>query len=284
MKAEEILHYPVDELYHYRHPSLCSFSAEPYAALFEDFINEVKPSVVIVGGTVVGRSLAPRVAARFRTGLTADCTMLDISAAGGLEQIRPAFGGNIMAHIRTPDFRPQFATVRYKIFDAPRRSETRGGRLIVREVPNERLRSGYRVIESRKKPEVFGIEDAQVIIAVGRGLKKKSDLELVEDLASALKAQIAGTRPMIESGLLDPRRQIGLSGRTVKPALILTLGVSGSVQFVAGMKSSDRIIAVNTDRSAPIFNVAHIGIVGDLYEIVPTLLTLVKERGKQDAV
>jgi len=283
-KAEELLHYPIDELHLYCHPSLSRYTAEPYAALFEDFITLVKPSVVLVGGTVIGRSLAPRVAAHFKTGLTADCTMLDISRDGQLDQIRPAFGGDIMAFIHTANSRPQFATVRYKVFDPPARSAEKLGRVVCHAVGEGSLKSGIRVIESKPKPAVSGIEDAPVIVAIGRGVKKKSDLDLIERLASVLKAQIAGTRPMIESGILDPRRQIGLSGRTVKPKLIITLGVSGSVQFVAGMQSSERIIAVNTDRNAPIFNVAHIGIVGDLYEVVPMLLHLIETRETADVL
>lgn len=282
--AEELLHYPIDELHLYCHPLLSRYTAEPYAALFEDFITLVKPSAVLVGGTVIGRSLAPRVAAHFKTGLTADCTMLDISPEGQLDQIRPAFGGDIMAFIHTANSRPQFATVRYKVFDPPARSAEKRGRVVCHEVAEGSFTSGIRVIESKPKPAVSGIEDASVIVAIGKGVKKKSDLDLIEGLASVLKAQIAGTRPMIESGILDPRRQIGLSGRTVKPKLIITLGVSGSVQFVAGMKSSERIIAVNTDRNAPIFNVAHIGIVGDLYEVIPRLLHLIETRETVDAL
>ena len=270
--AQELLHYGVDHVHVYDDPALKHFRIEPYTAVFEDFIARVQPSIVLVGGTTVGRSLAPRTAARFRTGLTADCTFLDVQANTDLDQIRPAFGGNIMAHIFTPNHRPQFATVRYKIFSAPTRSAQAQGRIHAWDLDPAILASGIQVLEVKHKEVTAGIEDAEVIIVAGRGVKKASDMALIHALAERLNAKVAGTRPLIEAGWVDARRQIGLSGRTVKPRLIITCGVSGAIQFVAGMNNSECIIAINSDPNATIFNVAKYGIVGDLYEVLPALI------------
>lgn len=278
--AEELLRYGVDEVRVYDDPALEHFRIEPYAAAFEDFIRTVRPAAVLVGGTPVGRSLAPRLAARFRTGLTADCTSLDIRPDTDLDQIRPAFGGNIMAHILTSRTRPQFATVRYKIFDAPPRSERPSGRVVPVALPPAAYASAIRVLEVSRRERSAGLEEAEVIVAAGRGFRKKEDLALAEELAELLGAQLAGTRPLIEAGWTDPRKQIGLSGRTVKPKLLIALGVSGSVQFVAGMGGSEQVFAVNSDPKAPIFSVARYAVVGDLYEIVPALIRRIKEGGR----
>lgn len=276
--AKEVLRYGVDGLYLYDQPELAHFRIEPYTAALEDFINEVKPAVVLVGGTAVGRSLAPRAAARFRTGLTADCTVLDIGVKAALDQIRPAFGGNIMAHIHTPKHRPQFATVRYKIFSAPEPgADTTGeGEIFRRTLPAARCASGIRVLDVKPKERQAGIEEAEVIIVAGRGLKKREDMRMIEELAELLDAEVAATRSLIEAGWVDPRRQIGLSGRTVKPKLIITCGVSGAIQFVAGMNSAERIVAINTDREAPIMKVAHLALQGDIYEILPELTAKIR--------
>jgi len=271
-KANELLHWGVDAVYVYDQPEFASFRIEPYAAAFEDFILQVKPSTVLVGGTTVGRSLAPRVAARFGSGLTADCTRLEMQANTDLDQIRPAFGGNIMAHIRTPNHRPQFATVRYKIFSAPKREDVSSGTLIVRELPSEKLHSNIQVLTTKNKPAVVNIEDAQVIVVAGRGVRKRQDMTLIQTLAERLSGQVAATRPLIEAGWVDARCQIGLSGRTVSPQLLIACGVSGSVQFTAGMTGTDHIVAINIDPNASIFKIAHVGLVGDLYEIIPLLL------------
>ena len=236
-----------------------------------------KPSSVLVGATNVGRSLAPRIAARFRTGLTADCTVLEMYENTDLVQIRPAFGGNIMAKILCPKTRPQLCTVRYKIFSAPAKTEPHG-EVFRMELAPEKRETTTEVLEVIKKAKEKDISDAEIIVAAGRGLKKEEDFELVRRLADLLGAEIAGTRPIIELGWLDPKRQIGLSGRTVKPKLIITVGISGAVQFAAGMKNSDRIIAINSDPAASIFNIAHYGFVGDLYEILPKLIEKLAEE------
>jgi len=276
-QAGELLHYGVDEVFVYDEPELKDFRIEPYAAAFEDFIENQHPSIALVGGTTIGRSLAPRVAARFRTGLTADCTILDVQENSDLDQIRPAFGGNIMAHIYTPNHRPQFATVRYKIFSAPERSDETAGLVTRCSISAEKLASKIEVLKVIKKEKVQTIEDAEVLVVAGRAIQKQEDLAMIEELAQALGGQVACTRPLIEAGWIDARKQVGLSGRTVKPKLIITCGVSGAIQFVAGMNNSDCIIAINQDKKASIFNVAHYGIVGDLYEVVPQLLEKIRE-------
>ena len=274
--AQELLTYGVDEVFVYDDPALENFVITPYANAFSDFIEKIKPSSILVGATMLGRSLAPKVAARVHAGLTADCTRLEMKENTDLVQIRPAFGGNIMAQIVTPNTRPQFCTVRYKIFSAPEKSEPKGS-IRRMKLKDSLLLGKTTVLKVEKKPEEMDISDAEAIVAVGRGLSSKDDLSLIEELASLLHARVACTRPLVEAGWFDAKHQIGLSGRTVKPKIIITVGVSGSVQFAAGMRSSDKIIAINKDKAAPIFDVAHVGLVGDLYEIVPKLIEKIKE-------
>ncbi|ACO83589.1 electron transfer flavoprotein subunit alpha/FixB family protein [Clostridium botulinum] len=276
-KAEEILHYGVDEVFVYDNEELKDFRIEPYTKAMEDFISKNKPSTLLVGATTIGRSLAPRVAARFRTGLTADCTILDIKENTDLVQIRPAFGGNIMAQIINPNNRPQLATVRYKVMDAPERNEEKSGKVTLCSIDKSQLDSQIKVLKVTKKQVEESISDADIIIAVGRGLKKEKDLDMINELAELIGAQIATTRPLIEAGWTDAKRQIGLSGRTVKPKLIITCGISGAVQFTAGMNNAECIVAINKDPKASIFNVAHYGIIGDIYEVIPTLINNIKE-------
>ncbi len=275
----ELLAYGIDTVCMYEDPALQLFRVEPHTAVLEDAIGFLKPAVVLVGGTPSGRMLAPRAAARLHTGLTADCTVLDIQSNGDLDQIRPAFGGNIMAHIRTPNHRPQFATVRYKVFDMAHTVDIPTGRIVRRSLPPAKLVSGIEVLEVHPKGVGSYIEDAQVLVAVGKGIGSQANLGLVEQLATVLGAQVACTRPLVENGWMDPRKQIGLSGRTVRPKLIITCGISGSVQFVAGMKGSEKIIAINSDPNASIFKTAHVGLVGDLFEIVPRLIELISAHG-----
>ena len=275
--AQELLEYGADEVFLYEHQELKHFRAEPYTAMLEDFIKAIKPSVVLVGGTITGRSLAPRTAARFHTGLTADCTVLDISDSTDLDQIRPAYGGNIMAHIRTPKHRPQFATVRYKIFPIPQKC-TPNGKVTRRTLTKDALATAIEILSVTPKAKESGIEDAEVIIAGGRGLKKPEDLAMLQELAELLNGRVASSRALVEAGWTDPKQQIGLSGRTVKPKLLITCGISGAIQFVAGMSGSEQIIAINTDTNAPLFKVAHVAITGDLYQIIPQLIEGIKAR------
>jgi electron transfer flavoprotein alpha subunit len=276
--AKELLHYPVDEIFLYDDPRLQKFHIEPYTNVFSDFIQKQKPSAILVGATDVGRCLAPRVACRMHTGLTADCTALDIHSNSDLIQIRPAFGGNIMARILTPNSRPQFCTVRYKIFDRPERTAVSQGKVIPMKITADMLQGNIRTLEIEERPSDVDISEAGVIVACGRGLKSRKDLAMMEELANLLHGRIASSRPLVEANWFDAKQQIGLSGRTVKPKLIITAGISGSVQFVAGMKGADCIVAINNDPDAQIFSVAHYGLVGDLYEIIPALVKKIREE------
>lgn len=277
--ARELLCYGASKVFVYDDPTLEHFRVLPYAAAFEDFVARVRPSSMLVGATNLGRSLAPRVAARFGTGLTADCTRLEMRDNTDLVQIRPAFGGNIMAEIITPKHRPQFCTVRYKVCSAPCRAKP-VGEVVPMCLPPEKLQCGTQVLEVRPRPAESDIAEAEAIVAVGRGVKSRKDLALAEELAAALGARLACTRPLIENGWFSPKKQIGLSGRTVKPKIIVTLGVSGSVQFLAGMQNAGCIVAVNCDENAPIFGIAHHGAVGDLYAVVPQLLKRIRTNGE----
>ena len=274
--AQQLLHYGVDKVFVYDHKAFADFRIEPYTAAFCDFIEKQKPSSILVGATNLGRQLAPRVAARCRTGLTADCTVLAMKDNTDLVQIRPAFGGNIMAQIVTPFTRPQFCTVRYKVFPEPHPSEVPSGEIVPMAVTAEMLKSAITVLSSQKKPTDVDISEADVIVAVGRGASSETARALAKELADALGGVVACTRPLIEDGIFDAKHQIGLSGRTVKSKLIFCLGISGAVQFSAGMKSSDCIIAINTDPQAPIFDVAHYCIEGDVNEILPRLIQKIK--------
>ena len=274
--AKTLLRYGVDKVFVYDAPEFAEFRIEPYTAAFCDFIDKQKPSSILVGATNLGRQLAPRVAARCRTGLTADCTVLEMKENTDLVQIRPAFGGNIMAQIITPNTRPQFCTARYKVFAEPKPVDNPNGEIVKMNVTAEMLKSAIEVLSSTDKPKDIDIAEADVIVAVGRGASSEAMRAQAKELADLLGGVVACTRPMVESNIFDAKRQIGLSGRTVKPKLIICLGISGAVQFAAGMKSSDCIVAVNTDEKAPIFDVAHYCVVGDVNEIVPKLIKKIK--------
>ena len=275
--AEELRHYGVSEIAVYDDPALSYFRADAYAACVEDYIRYAKPSVVLVGATSLGRSLAPRLSTRFHTGLTADCTKLELRENTDLVQIRPAFGGNIMAQIITTNTRPQFATVRYKVMNPPARNVEASGTIVNRKIPKGVGDSKASCVSVQPIPPKKSISDAEVLVVGGRGLQKEADLEMVKELARLLGGDWATTRPLVEKGWNTNDRQIGLSGRTVRPKLIITCGVSGAIQFTACMNGSDHIVAINTDKNAPIFDVAHVAIVGDLYEIVPELIRQLKE-------
>ncbi len=276
-EAEELRHYGVSEIAVYDDEELSYFRADAYAACVEDYIRHARPGVVLVGATSLGRSLAPRLSTRFHTGLTADCTKLEMRENTDLVQIRPAFGGNIMAQIITTNTRPQFATVRYKVMTPPARNEEASGVILDRKLPKGVSESKVTCVSVQPIPPKKSISDAEILVVGGRGLQKEADLEMIRELARLLGGDWATSRPLVEKGWNTNDRQIGLSGRTVRPRLIITCGVSGAIQFTACMKGSDRIVAINSDKNAPIFNVAHVAVVGDLYEILPALIRQLKE-------
>lgn len=275
--VNKLLHYGVDKVFVYDDPFFKDFRIEPYTSAFCDFIDKIKPSSVLVGATNLGRQLAPRVAARRRAGLTADCTVLEMKENSDLVQIRPAFGGNIMAQIISPDTRPQFCTVRYKVFNEPVPSDTPSGEVVRLTLDEDKMKSDIEVISYVDKPKDIDISESDVIVAVGRGAMSEGTRALAAELADLLGGTLACTRPLVEKSVMNAKHQIGLSGRTVKPKFIICLGISGAVQFVAGMKSSECIVAVNSDSKAAIFDYAHYGIVGDVNEIVPRLIAKIKE-------
>ncbi|MCD7888253.1 MAG: electron transfer flavoprotein subunit alpha [Clostridiales bacterium] len=279
--AEKLLPYGVDTVYVYEHPGFAGFKADCYADAVADCIANTQPSSVLIGATSLGRSLAPRLSTRYHTGLTADCTTLDIQPNTDMVQIRPAFGGNIMAQILIANSRPQFATVRYRVMDRAKRVDKPTGIVARCEVTEAMVHSGIEVISSTLIEKKKTIEEAERIVAIGRGVRNEEGVELCRQLAQALGAQLAFTRPMVEQGVGDQLHQIGLSGHTVRPKLIITCGVSGAIQFTSCMNSAETIVAINSDPNAQIFGVASYCIVDDLYQVVPKLTQLLQER-KED--
>ncbi len=279
--AEKLLPYGVDHVYIYEDEGFEGFRADCYTDAVADCIAAKKPSSVLIGATALGRSLAPRLSTRFHTGLTADCTSLDIRPNTDMIQIRPAFGGNIMAQIGITRSRPQFATVRYKVMDKAEKVSNPKGQLEVCSVNAEMSNSRIRILSSKVIKKEKSIEEEDILVVAGRGVRNEKDLEMCRELAHALGGQLAFTRPMVENGFGDTAHQIGLSGRTVRPKLIITCGVSGAIQFTSCMNAAECIVAINNDPQAQIFGVAHYCIVDDLYEIVPKLTELVKNR-KED--
>ena len=278
--ANELLCYGVDKVFVYQDEIFENFNTDRAFRCIKDFINKVKPSVILYGGTSLGRSFAPKVAAYFKTGLTADCTSLGIKDNTDLVQVRPAFGGNIMAQIICTRTRPQMATVRYKIFKKPEK-EAPHGEIVQMSTNGINMKSTVKLLSTIKKEFNVDISEADVIVACGRAFKSEKDLQVANELASLLGGVVACSRPLCEAGLMNVRYQIGLSGKTVSPKLIFVLGISGAIQFTSGMNNSDLIIAINNDPNAQIFDTSHYGIVGDIYKVVPELIKLIKaERGE----
>ncbi len=252
---------------------------EPDESFFKENIVELieneKPHIFLIGATNFGRSLAPRIAAALETGLTADCTGLRIKD-GDFVQIRPAFTGNILAHIST-DRCPKMATVRYKEFEESERDTERDGKIVQKAPLEKKEDDGIKIIKEIVEESV-NIQDAEVVCSGGRGLEDPDDFELIEKLASALGGKVGSSRPLVDEGWISRDHQVGYSGNRVKPNIYIACGISGAPQHLAGMKESDIIIAINKDPSAPIFKHADYGIVGDLYEVVPELIKQIKER------
>lgn len=246
------------------------YLAETYANIFAEYLKKIRPGVVLIGGTMDGRALAARLAVLFRTGLTADCTALSLQSDGRLVQTRPAFGGNLMAEIETKTARPQLATVRPGIMEAER--ERFDQETFFDLEKGDEVSGRMRVLQEERLAEAHGIADAKRIIAVGRGIRKREDLAELYALAEKMGAVLASSRALVEKGWMKNNEQIGLSGTTVHPELLITLGISGSVQFLAGIRQAKHIIAVNTDPEARIFQIAHDPICADLYDVLPELL------------
>jgi electron transfer flavoprotein alpha subunit len=252
----------------------------PYAEVITRLIRSHRPEILLFGATAFGRSLAPRVAARVQTGLTADCTELDIDPDTGLLlQTRPAFGGNLMATIHTQIFRPQMATVRPGVLPAPTPDLTRTGE-IVPVAPPEGLFDAVVLLEEVLTPPAASIADAEIIVAAGRGIDGHKNMALVEELAELLGGAVGCSRAVVDIGWAEYRHQIGQTGLAVSPKLLIACGISGSIQFLAGIGGAQKVVAINTDPEAPIFGVADYKIVGDCVEVLSALIARIKaDRG-----
>jgi len=277
--AHELVKRGADKVFVYDDPALKVTRDDPYTGLLARCCREEKPSIFLIGATSIGRSLGPRVAARLETGLTADCTSLDIDPETGLlMQTRPAYGGNIMATIVTPNGRPQMATVRYKMFPEAKPVEAPKGVVVNKAVNMKSVRDRIKVLGFEEAKEELSITEADIVVSGGLGMGEPKGFELMRQLADALGGAVGASRPTVDEGWIDYRHQVGLSGRTVRPQVYVACGISGAVQHQAGMKTSDVIIAVNKDREAPIFKVSSLGVVGDLYEVIPRLIEKIKEH------
>ncbi|MEW5952526.1 MAG: electron transfer flavoprotein subunit alpha/FixB family protein [Bacillota bacterium] len=279
VSLEEILARGAHRVYYLRHKSLAQFLPGPYARALIRLIQETRPEIMVAAATTTGRTVMPLVAAGVATGLTADCTELDIDPETGLLlQTRPAIGGNIMATIKTPDTRPQMATVRPRAF-APAQSRQDGGGEVVEVQPAEdtfNLMEKFLAFIPDLTQEV-NIQEADIIVTGGSGMKSPEGFGLVEELARELGAAVGATRAAVELGWATYPHQIGLSGKVVAPKLYIALGVAGQIQHLAGMQTSGVVVAVNEDPEAQIFRVADFGIVGDVLEVVPELIRAVRE-------
>ena len=271
-QAQELIAYGADVVLCADERELVQYTTEPYAQAITQIVRERKPSVVLIGATTIGRDLGPRLSARLETGLTADCTGLDISDDRDLLMTRPAFGGNLMATIICKEHRPQMSTVRPGVMRAKAKDESRKG--IVEQVKINFDKSKFRVkvLETVKEQKNrIDITEAKVLVSGGRGVGNREGFEMLGKLAGTLNAEVSASRAMVDAGVMPHDRQVGQTGKTVRPNLYFAMGISGAIQHLAGMEESDLIIAVNKDKFAPIFNVADLGIVGDVKKIVPLL-------------
>ena len=269
-----------DKVYLVDHPKLASYVDEPYARILTKLIRENKPEIVLSGATNIGRALIPRSAVQLGTGLTADCTGLEIDPENGhLLQTRPAFGGNIMATIRCENYRPQMATVRHKVMDEAPVDESRTeGEIIKITVDEADLASRIKVLEYvKEEEETINLAEADIIVSGGRGLKNPENFEILKQLAKVLNGAVGASRAAVDAGWIGLSHQVGQTGKTVKPKIYFAAGISGAIQHLVGMSSSDVIIAINKNPDAPIFDVASYGLVGDLFEILPLLTKRLKE-------
>jgi len=276
--AQEAIDYGADEAIYVDHPTLEEYMTEPYTKALTAIIEETKPEIVLLGATSIGRDLAPRFSARIETGLTADCTSLEIDEeTKNLLMTRPAFGGNIMATIICPDHRPQCATVRTGVMIALEKSERTG---VIREFDAKLTSEDQNItiletVKSTKKMK--DITEANILVSGGRGVGKAENVEVLQDLASTLGGEVAASRAVVDAGFMKKDRQVGQTGKTVRPDLYLACGISGAIQHLAGMEDSELVIAINKDASAPIFEVADVGIVGDMHRILPKLVTEIEK-------
>ena len=258
-----------------------TYTTEPYAQAIYQIITDYKPSIVLIGATTIGRDLGPRLSARVTTGLTADCTKLEISEEKELLSTRPAFGGNLMATIICPDHRPQMSTVRPGVMKAMDRDDNRKGEVIEVKVNFDESKFKVKVIKTVKSEgKLVDISEAKILVSGGRGVGSKEGFEMLGELAKVLKGEVSSSRACVDAGIIGHERQVGQTGKTVRPDLYLACGISGTIQHLAGMEESELIIAINKDKYAPIMSVADIGIVGDVNKIIPLLTERLKSLVK----
>lgn len=274
----DLIAHGADVVYVIDRPELSRFTDEAYAKVLAELIRRKRPEIFLAGATAIGRSFIPRVAATLQTGLTADCTELDISDEGLLLQTRPAFGGNVMATIVCPNRRPQMATVRPKVMK-PVKMPDHLGRVETVEIPEECFKSRIEVLEViPEKDQTAKLTEAEVIVSGGRGLRKGENFALIQELAQLIKGAVGASRGAVEEGWIPPSHQVGQTGRTVAPSLYMAVGIAGAIQHIVGMQGSKIIVAVNKDPLAPIFDVATYGVVADLFDFIPAFIRKIKQE------
>ncbi|HHY80012.1 MAG TPA: electron transfer flavoprotein subunit alpha/FixB family protein [Thermoanaerobacter sp.] len=275
--ADELIKYGADVVYVIDNPLLKNYTTEGYAKVIADLVNELKPEAILYGATYIGRDLAPRIASRLHTGLTADCTGLDIDENGLLLQIRPAFGGNLIATIICPERRPQMATVRPGVMKKAPKDGKREGKIIEIQanIKEGDIRTQIFDIIKEAKSKV-NIEEADIIVSGGRGVGGAEGFKLIQQLADALGGVVGASRAAVDAGWISSDHQVGQTGKTVRPKLYIACGISGAIQHIAGMGNAITIVAINKNPDAPIFKVADYGIVGDLFKVIPALIEEIK--------
>lgn len=277
-QAQECIAYGADTVLRVDAPELATYVTEPYAQAIYQIIRDNKPSIVLIGATTIGRDLGPRLSARVETGLTADCTGLEISEERDLLMTRPAFGGNLMATIICKEHRPQMSTVRPGVMRMGQRDENRKGTIEDVKINFDKSKFRVRVLETVKQTKnLVDITEAHVLISGGRGVGNAEGFDMLRAMANTIGAEVSASRAMVDAGVLGHERQVGQTGKTVRPDLYFAMGISGAIQHLAGMEESEYIIAINKDKFAPIFNVADLGIVGDVRKIVPLLTEKLKK-------
>ena len=277
--VKELAYYGVDKAFYADDKELESYRGEPYSRVFAKLVRKYKPEIVLAGATTTGRSFLSRVAVDVYAGLTADCTGLDISEEGLLLQTRPAFGGNIMATIITPNHRPQMATVRHKVMKEAERGTARPMEIVKVDLKPEDVVSRTKILEFVEEvEETVNLTEADIIVSGGRGLGAPENFKYVRELAKALGGAVGSSRAAVDAGWIPYSHQVGQTGKTVQPKLYVACGISGAVQHLVGMGSAKTIVAINKDQNAPIFDVADIGIVGDLFQVIPAILKELEAR------
>ena len=276
-----LIEFGADKVLVMNHKSLELYSTEPYTQGMVLALESEKPEIVLFGATSIGRDLAPRVSARIQTGLTADCTSLDISEDRTLLMTRPAFGGNIMATIICPDHRPQMSTVRSGVMTKMERDTNRHGEVVIFPVKIENNNQFVEILSFEKETEEKqDIQEATVLVSGGRGVGSAENFALLHNLADELGGLVSASRAAVDSGWMDHERQVGQTGKTVRPNLYIACGISGAIQHVAGMEEADLIIAINKDKGAKIFEVADLGAVGDIHKILPFVIEEISKINK----